>query len=171
AEADRRRVIAQGVKPDVDDVRRVPRQGDAPRLSGAADRDVDQTALDQTEDLVAPDLRLQELRMRREMIEERPLVFGEPEKVVLLADPLRLQRRMQRTAAVDEVLLLLEFLAADAVPPLVNAFVDVARVVDAPRQFGDAGMVTRFGGADEVVERHLEPLPGAAEFLLHPIAV
>ena len=78
---------------------------------------------------------------------------------------------MQRTAAVDEVLLLLEFLAADAVPPLVNAFVDVARVVEAPRQFGDAGMVTRFGGADEVVERHLEPLPGAAEFLLHPIAV
>ena len=40
---------------------------------------------------------------------------------------------MQRTLAVDEVFIRLELLAADAVPALVDAFVDVAGVVDARR--------------------------------------
>ena len=131
AEADRRRVVDQRVEPDVDDARRIERQRDAPRLPGAADGDVLQPAFDQPQDLVAPDLGLQELRVRGEVIEQRLLILRQPEEVVLLADPLGLQRRVQRAVAVDEVLLLLELLAADAVPALVDAFVDVAGVVDA----------------------------------------
>src|SRR5205814_980892 len=89
-----------------------------------AHRDVDEAALDQAEDLVAPDVRLQEAGVRGEMIEQRLLVLREPEEVVLLADPLGLQRRVQRAVAVDEILLLLEFLAADAVPAFVDALVE-----------------------------------------------
>ena len=62
---DRRGVVDQRIEPDVDDAGRIPRERDAPRLTGAADRDVDQPALEQPQDLVAPDLGLDELRMRR----------------------------------------------------------------------------------------------------------
>ena len=131
AEADGRRVVDQRVEPDVDDAAGIERQRDAPRLPGPADRDVLEPALDQAQDLVAADVRLQELRMRREVLEQRLLILRQPEEVVLLADPLRRRRRVQRAVAVDEVLLLLERLAADAVPALVDAFVDVAGRVDA----------------------------------------
>ena len=99
------------------------------------------------------DVGLHELGMRGEVVEQRLLIFRQAEEVVLLTDPLRRDRRVQRTAAVDEVLLLLELLTADAVPALVDAFVDVAGVVDAARQLGDAGPVPRLRRADEVVER------------------
>ena len=46
---------------------------------------------------------------------------------------------MQRALAVDEILLLLERLAADAVPALVHALVDVAGLVDRCDQLLDAG--------------------------------
>src|SRR5262249_19112732 len=93
------------------------------------------------------------------------------EEEVLLADPLGLQRRMQRAVAVDEILFLLELFAADAVPALVQAFVNIARVVDASGDFGDAGAVARLGGAAEIVERGVEPAAGPANHLLHAIAV
>ena len=85
AEADRRRVVDQRVEPDVDDARRIERQRDAPRLPGAADRDVLEPAFDQPQDLVAPDVGLQELGMRGEVIEQRLLILRQPEEVVLLA--------------------------------------------------------------------------------------
>ena len=78
---------------------------------------------------------------------------------------------MQRTVAVDEVFLLLELLAADAVPALVHAFVDVAGVVEPLDQGGDALGMPRLGRPDEIVERDVEVLPGPAEFVLHPVAV
>jgi hypothetical protein len=106
-----------------------------------------------------------------EVIEQRLLVLRQPEEEILLADPLRFHRRVQRAAAVDEILLLLELLAADAVPALVNALVDVAGFVEPLRELGDAGPVPRLGGADEVVERDVEVPPGGGELLLHPIAV
>src|SRR6185503_19428228 len=111
------------------------------------------------EDLVAADVRLEERPVGGEMIEQRLLVLRQPEEEVLLANPLRLQRRMQRAVAVDEILLLLELLAADAVPPLVDALVDVARFVEPLRQLGDADLVAWLGGADEVVERDVEMTP------------
>ena len=57
AEADRGRVVDQRVEPDVDDAVGIERQRDAPRLPGAADRDVFEPALEQAQDFVAPDRR------------------------------------------------------------------------------------------------------------------
>ena len=90
AVADRGGVVDQRVEPDVDDAARVERQRNAPRLSGAADRDVLEAGLEQAQDLVAADLRLEELRVRGEVLEQRLLIRREPEEVVLLPDPLRL---------------------------------------------------------------------------------
>ena len=109
--------------------------------------------------------------MRGEVIEQRLLVLRQPEKVVLLADPLGLERRVQRAVAVGEILLLLELLAADAVPAFVDALVDVAGVVDALHEIGDPRLVPRLRGADEIVERNVEPPPRRAEHILHPVAV
>jgi hypothetical protein len=105
------------------------------------------------------------------VIEERLLVLREPEKVVFLPDPLGLQRGVQRTVPVDEILFLFELLTADTVPPFVDAFVNVAGGVDAVRELGDADPVARFRGADEVVERHVEPPPCITKLLLHLVAV
>ena len=93
AESDRRRVVDQGIEPDVDHARRIPRQRNAPRLPRAADRNILQAAFDQPQDFVAPDVGLEELRVRGEVIEQRLLVLRQPEEVVLFADPLRLERR------------------------------------------------------------------------------
>src|SRR6185295_8188087 len=106
-----------------------------------------------------------------EVIEQRLLVFRQPEEIVLLADPLRLERGMQRTVAVDEILFLLELLAADAVPAFVDALVDVTRVVNALRDVAGADLVPRLGGADEIVERDVETRPRRPEHLFHLIAV
>ena len=171
AKANRRRVVDQRVEPDVDDARRIPRQRDAPRLARPAHRNVLQTALDQAKNLVAADVRLEKLGMRGEVVEQRLLILREPEEIVLLANPFGLQRRVQRTVAVDEILLLLELLAADAVPPLVDALENVAGVPQTPRQFRDTGFVTRLGGADEIVERHVQTRPRVPELLLHLVAV
>ena len=78
---------------------------------------------------------------------------------------------MDRALAVDEILLLLERLAGDAVPAFVEPFVDVARGVIAPDELLHAGLVARLGRADEVVERDVELLPDVAELLLHAVAV
>ena len=95
--------------------------------------------------------------MRGEVIEQRLLIFREPEEVVLLADPVGRGRQVQRTLAVDEVLLLLERLAADAVPAFVDAFVDVAGLAaSAATRSLHARAVTRLGRPDEIVERHVE---------------
>src|SRR5437763_6703749 len=101
--------------------------------------------------------------MRGKMIEQRTLVLREAEEVVPLLDPLQRERRVQRTFAVDEIFFLLEGLASLAIPAFVRPFVDIARVMDAARQVGDAVLVPRLGRADEVVERHVEPPPGARE--------
>jgi hypothetical protein len=109
--ADRRRVVDQRIEPDVDHLLGCERQGNAPRLPRPAHRDVLETAVEQAQDLVAADLWLEELRMVREMPQQPVAILGEAEEVVLLPDPLRRHRRVQRTLAVDEIFLRLERLA------------------------------------------------------------
>ena len=170
AEADRRRVVDQRIEPDVDHARRIGRQRNAPRLPGAADRDVLQAGLEQAEDLVAPHLGLQEVRMLGK-VRQQPIAIGrEPEEVVALLDPVRL-RAVDRAQPVDQVLLLLEGLAADAVPALVVGLIQVAGGRDAVDDRLDRRLVARLCGADEVVEREVERRPHLAELLLHAIAV
>ncbi len=170
AEPQRRDVVDERVEPDVHHALRVERQRDAPGLPCAADGDVVETALDDVQDFVAPDVWLQELGMLRVVVEERLLVLREAEEVVLLLDPVGL-RAMHRAEAVDEVLLLLEGLAGVAVPAFVVPLVDVAGGPDALDQRGHADTMALLRGPDEVVERHVEPLPDLAELRLHPIAV
>ena len=88
AEADRRRVVDQRVEPDVDDARRIERQRDAPRLPGAADRDVLRPPSSSRRISLRRTSGCEELRMRGEMVEQRLLILRQPEEVVLLADPL-----------------------------------------------------------------------------------
>ncbi len=84
------------------------------------------TAFNEPQDLVATHVGLDEVRMGGEVVQERLLIPGEAEEVVVFLQPLRLGLRMERTAAVDEVFLLFEGLAADAIPTFVRALVDVA---------------------------------------------
>ncbi len=162
-------VIDQRVEPDIDHARRIVRHRDAPRLSGAADRDVVEAGFEQLENLVAAGVRLHEFRMRREVRDERVAVLREAEEVVLLLDPL--DGAVQRALPVHQVLVLLERLAADAVPSLVEPLVDVTLRGDQAHQLLDRRLVARLGRPDEVVVGDVEEIPGLAEHALHPVAV
>jgi len=72
---------------------------------------------------------------------------------------------MQHALAVHDLVVALERLAADAVPPLVGPLVEVVGPAgeDALDQRPDAGLVRRIGGADELIVRDAEPLPHRAE--------
>ena len=169
AEPDRRNVVDQSVEPDVDDAAGIAGQRDPPRLAGAADRDVLEPGLDQTQDLVAAGLGLDESGISREVREQRILVGRQAEEVVLLLDPVH--RAVQRTLTVDEISFLLERFAADAVPALVEAFVDIPFCGDAADEFLHPGLVPRLGRPDEIVVRNVEQIPRRPEFGFHAIAV
>src|SRR5262245_25970484 len=109
--------------------------------------------------------------MGGEMIRERLLILRQPEEIVLFANPVRRQRRMERALAVEEVLFLLELFAAVLFAAVVHPLVDIAELVDAARDLSDAGAVARLRCADEVVERNIKAFPRLAELLLHPVAV
>jgi hypothetical protein len=89
-------------------------------------------------------------------LEQPPLVRGEAEEVVLLLDPLRLDI-VQRAFAVDEVVLGLELLAADAVEARVDVLVDVAVVVDPLQERADEDLVVLVARPDEVVGLGIQP--------------
>ena len=166
---DSRDVVDERVDPDINHAVGIGRHRNAPRLAGPAHRDVVEAGLEQAEHLVAADLRLQELRMGRVVIEQALPVLRQPEEMVLLLDPLR-RLAVDRAVAVLEVLLRLERLARDAVPPLVVAVIDVAGVGQSRDQGRHAGPVARLRRADEVVERDVEPRPDVTERLLHVVA-
>ena len=90
------------------------------------------------------------------------------EEVVALAAGLRLPP-VVRAAAVDQLALAEEALAADAVEALVLAVVDVAAVVDRPQDVAHHPGVAFLGGADEVVVADEQRLPGVAEALGHAV--
>ena len=119
-------VVGQGVEPDVDAMRLVARERDAPGRARAADAEVAQAIAQPAEHLVAEVLRLAEGRVLGVQPLEALLVGGEPEEVVVLLQPLRLEGRVVRAAAVDELLVGLELVAAGAEPARVEALVDVA---------------------------------------------
>ena len=109
--------------------------------------------------------------MRRKVIEQRLLVLRQPEEVVLLANPLRNQASVKRAPAIDEILFRLELLAADAVPALIDPFVDIAALVDSLSDLGDPGAMPRLGRPNEVVKGDIQPSPRLAEHMLHLVAV
>ena len=135
-EGERAQIVDERVRPDVGDLPLVPRQRDAPGLARAADREVAQPARDEAPHLVEPERRLHEVRPLVVELEQLVLIRRETEEVVLLLDPLGL-RVVERAHAVDELLLGLEGLAADAVEAGVDVLVDVAVVVDPLQELAD----------------------------------
>jgi len=103
------------------------------------------------------------------MLQELVAIRGQAEEMILLFNPL--DGPMQRALPLDEILVLLEGLAADAVPAFVKAFVDVSGGSDTPHELLHGLLVTRLGGTNEVVVRHLEVIPDGPELVLHEIAV
>ena len=94
-------------------------------------------------------------------LEQLVLVGGEPEEVVLLLDPLG-DGVVQRALAVDELVLGLERLAADAVEARVDVLVDVAVVVDALQELADERLVAFVARPDEEVGLGVQPWRQAA---------
>ncbi len=109
--------------------------------------------------------------MRPNVIEDRLLILLQFEEVVLLLNPLRLSGRMQWTSTVDQVFLLLERFATNAIPAFIHTLVDVAPGVYAIGQFNDASLVTRLRRTNEIVEPDVELRPRVAKQDFHPIAV
>ena len=104
----------------------VAREGDAPLDRGSGDAEVLQAGAEPAKHLVAPSVRLDEVRMLFQVLLETVLVVGQLEEVVLLLEPLGLERGVDQAVTVFEVGVLLEGLTGDAIPALVRPLVDVA---------------------------------------------
>ena len=149
-------VVEQGVDPDVDHLRLVPRHRDAPLQPGAAEREVAQAPLDEGERLVVAVLRRHEVGPLRVEALERLLEGGQPEEPVVLLLDLQLDLVDWAAVAVLELGLGLEVRATRAVPALVVPGVDVAVVVDPLDHLGDLLHVLGIGRPDEEVIGHVQ---------------
>ena len=170
-EARSRDVVDESVVPDVDDPGlRVPRavlaQGrvavlgdrerDPPpaRRPLAADREVLQAAADEPQHLVASVVRLDEVRVLREVRLEALLVSGQPKEPVLLGQPLegdvrviradRAARRLVDIGRVAEALV-------RAVPALIGTEIDVAVGVGPADHLLGGPDVVGIGRPDEAI--------------------
>src|SRR5207247_180843 len=163
----RAQVVDECVYPDIGDLLLVPGDRHAPRLARAADAEVRQTARDEAPSLVVPEPWQDKIRPLVVEREQALLVRRQPEEVVLLLDVLG-RGAVLGAEAVDEIGLVLELLAADAVEPRVDVLVDVAVVVDALEELLDEALVPLVGRADEEVvlsidtPRQLAPVVGDA---------
>ena len=165
-------VVHERVEPDVHHVPRIAGHRDAPGEPRARDGEVLESTGDEAHDLVAPALGLDETRVLFVVPEERAGVLLEPEEIRLVLHQLD-RRPVDGTdvARLEEVLLGLELLAADAVPALVRAEIDVLRMpaLDLLPEPLRAALVSRLGRPDEVVRLDLELRPGGAEASAHLI--
>src|SRR5205085_11030414 len=96
-----------------------PGKWDAPRQSGAADGDVLEPAVEETQHFILAKLGLDELRVLRIVLTQRVLVLREPEEPVALLDGLERARRVQHAFAVDDIGVGLVRFTSDAVLPPV----------------------------------------------------
>ena len=151
AEGERRVVVEQRVEPDVEDVRGIPRDLDAPGELGAAERDVVEAARDERARLVGARRGRDEVRAVGVEPLELLLEGGEPEEPVLLLLAVERDAVDRAGVALRDLVLGLEVRAAGAVPALVLALVDVPVVVHALHERLDALLVARVARADEEV--------------------
>ena len=153
----RTQVVDERVRPHVRDLVGVPRDRDPPRLTGPADREVLQAARDERPGLVGPEAGKHEVRPLVVERQQPLLVGGQPEEPVALLDPLGLDVVLG-ALAVDELVLRLERLAADAVQAGVDVLVDVlaAVVADPLQELLDEALVPVVARADEEVVGHAE---------------
>ena len=111
--------------------------------------------------------------MRGEVLEERPLIFRQPEEMVLLPDPLRDGERVQgTTASSTRSLSCLNASAANAALTFrIHALVDIAGFIDPARQLSDAVPVPWLRRPDEIIERNVHAPPRLSEHQLHLVTV
>ena len=167
----RREIVRQCIEPDVGclPVARAEKPGkrNSPREPRAAGRDVLESAVDQGQHLVAPAFRLEKLRALGEQRLQESRVLAETKEPVALFDPFQRARWMQHALAVDDLCVLLEGFAPDAVPSFVGFLVEVVRVAvdDALDQRLHPGAMHRVRRADELVVRDIQPPPHCAKGL------
>ena len=160
-EADAGDVVGQRVDPDIHHVLFVAGHLDAPVERGARDREIAQAALDEAHHLVLARVRSDEIRAIRVELEQLVLIGREAEEIALLLDPLdRRALRSEPHAVVVQARLVLGVigLVAHRVPAGIGVGIDVAVRFHAPPDLLAGAMVLLFGGADEAVERHVQPL-------------
>jgi hypothetical protein len=163
AEPDRGEVVGERVEPHVRDVAGVPWQRDPPRQAGAADGEVTQSRADQSERLVAPELRHDRSRMGRVPVEQAVLEAGEAKEVVLLLELLDRQLVDRAQVAGQQVVVAVVQLATHAVLASVEVELDVTGGVATLEELLHRGPVAGLGRADEVVVGDLEVLPRLGE--------
>src|SRR4029079_904242 len=148
----RAEVVDQRVGPNVGDLIRVPGDRHPPGLRRATDREVAESALDEAARLVRAEVREDEIGPIVVEAEQRLLVGGETGEPRALLEPLGLDA-MVRALAVNELVLVLEGLAADAIPARIHVLVDVlaAVVVDALEELLDEKVVALIARPDEEV--------------------
>ena len=159
AVAQRVDVVGQRVHPDVNGVLRVKIDRNAPLERRAGDAQILQARNQEVvEHLCGAGRRLDEVRMRLDVVDQPVLILREAEEVAFLA---RLFHRASavRTAAVLELKLRPEGLAGRTVPALVFALVDVALIVELLENLLYGLHVALVGRADEVVVLDVHQLP------------
>src|SRR5206468_9301594 len=115
----------------------------------ARHREIAKPTFDERDDLVAPRLGLDEARVLIVEVEELLLVVLQLEEIRRLFEALRRAIRVERTNVAGEQFLLgLELLAADAIPALMLAEVDVAVLRDALPDLLHELFVTRLRRSD-----------------------
>ena len=105
-------VVDERVRPDVCDLRLVPRDRDSPRLTRTADREVLQTAGDEAPSLVVAECREHEVAPFVVQREQATLVRRKPEEPVLLLDDRKISKSLGN---VLDPLDLIDLYGADAV--------------------------------------------------------
>ena len=169
-------VVDEGVEPHIGHVVGVEGQRDAPIERGARDGEVLEAALDEAHDLVAANLRLDEVGMGGVEVQQRLLELGKLEEPALLLDALErtLAVGAQRDGGLVVVAVLVGVgvahvglsevgLLRHAVPALVGALVDVPLLLEVLPEVLHRLDVALLGGADKVVVGDLERAPKLLE--------
>ena len=165
--AGRRDVVGQRVDPNVHHMVGIVGHRHAPLETGARDREVVEPALDEADNLVAPRLGQDEIRVR--VVErEQPLLPGrEAEEIARLLDPF--DRRAGRRQTVDQLALGVERLVAHRIPAGIGAEVDFVALDQLAPQLLDRFRVPCLGRADEIVIGQAHRLAQIAEALRDPV--
>src|SRR5205823_797730 len=140
-------------------------------FTGPRDIDVVQAlVLDEADDLVAPALGLDELRVLLVVLEQLILEGRQPEEIRLLGTANEGSLVVGTGAVVLLGLLFrLELLAAVAVPALVVLLVDVAVVEHCLDELATALVMARVRSLDEAIEGDIERAPNLLELPSHVV--
>ena len=169
---DSRHVVEQRVEPHVGHVALVERNLNAPVKAGAAHGKVVEAALDKAAHLVHAERGLNKIGVLVIKLEQLVLEGGKLKEVGLLLHALERAVAIGAEVLADAAVLLVTLLdlrvgevglVGHAVPAVVAALIQVAGLLHALPQILHGVMLTRLGGADEVVVGNLELAPKLLE--------